>query len=304
MLKRIPWRFVLPALLFGGLATVMLLALIGPVIGSIFSSITSNLEYGAVPYATSEQAVGSGGELAAVPPQAPRLIIYTVDMSVVVRDTETALAQIEYLAVELGGYVTSSSIQQYEEGTCASITVRVPSEKLDQALEQLRELALEVRSESRNGKDVTEEYVDLNARLEILEAAEQELLELYQTRQASGEVADILEVYRQLVTFRQDIEALAGRVQYLEQSAALATISVELTPDVLAQPIEIGGWRPQGTLRNAFQSLIRVLQFLVDALIVIVVLVIPVLVVVAAPFVGLFFLVRAIIWRRRARKVS
>ena len=51
MLERIPWRFVLPSLLVGGLLVVILLALIGPVIGSIFSDISSNLEFAAVPYA-------------------------------------------------------------------------------------------------------------------------------------------------------------------------------------------------------------------------------------------------------------
>lgn len=302
MFKRIPWRFVLPSFLLGGLLIVVVLALTGPVVGSVFSDITSNIEYAAVPYAPAGQEGGVGGELAVVPAQAPRLIIYTVDTSLVVRDTEAALAQIESLTTEMGGYVTSSNTQQYEEGARATITVRVPAEELDQALEQLRALALEVLNESRSGQDVTEEYVDLRARLDILEAAEQELLELYETRQASGEIADILDVYRQLVTFRQEIESLTGRIQYLEQSAAMATITIELTPDVLAQPIEVGGWRPQGTLRNALQSLIHVLQFLADAVIYIFVLILPALIVAAAPFVGLFFLVRAILRRRRAHR--
>jgi hypothetical protein len=297
MLKKVPWRFVLPSLLIGGLLFVTILALIGPVVGNVFSGVVSNLDYTPAP-ATTQSVGGTQGELAAVPPQTPRLIIYTVQMSLVVRDTEAALAQIEDLAAELGGYVTSSSTQQYEEGTRASVTVRVPSEKLDRALERLRGLALEVRSESRSGEDVTEEYVDLNARLEILEAAEQELLELYHTRQASGEVADILEVYRQLVVFRQDIEALTGRVQYLEQSAAMATITVELTPDVLAQPIEIGGWRPGGTVRAALQALISSLQFLADAVIWLFILLLPLVIVIGVPAYGLYRLVR----RRRTRR--
>ena len=93
-------------------------------------------------------------------------------------------------------------------------------------------------------------------------------------------------------------------MQYLEQSAAMATVTLDITPDELAQPIQVGGWHPQGTLRNALETLIRVLQFLVDAAIVIVVLIIPVVVVVAAPLVGLFYLVRAIVRRRRARKAK
>jgi Flp pilus assembly protein TadB len=113
-----------------------------------------------------------------------------------------------------------------------------------------------------------------------------------------------LDVYAQLRQVQAEIEQVKGRIQYLEQSAALATVHLDITPDELAQPIQVGGWRPQGTLRNAFQSLIRVLQFLVDALIVIVVLVIPVLVAIALPIAGLFLLVRAIVRRRRARKAE
>jgi hypothetical protein len=301
MLKRVPWKFVLPALLVGGLLVIVVLALLGPAVGNVFSDVVMN--YAPVPMQAPTEAallVGSPGELAALPPQASRLIIYTVHMSLVVGDTEAAVAQIENLVGELGGYVTSSSTQQYEEGVRASLTVRVPSEELDRALERLRGLALEVRSESRTGEDVTEEYVDLSARLEILEAAERELLELYQTRQASGEVADILEVYRQLVVFRQDIEALQGRIQYLEQSAALATVTVELTPDVLAQPIEVGGWRPEGTVRAAFQALLSSLQFLADAVIWFFITLLPLLVVIGAPAYGIWRLVRR--WRAR-RKV-
>jgi len=93
-------------------------------------------------------------------------------------------------------------------------------------------------------------------------------------------------------------------MQYLEQSAAMATVSVEIVPDELAQPIQVGGWHPEGTLRNAIQSLIRVLQFLVNAAIVIVILIVPTVALIAAPFVGLFFLIRAIVRRRRARKAS
>jgi hypothetical protein len=302
MLNKIPWKFVLPALLLGCLLAFALLALIGPAIGNTFSTIESDLAYApaamiATPSA-AEPIAGSQGELASAFPQAPRLIISTVHMSLVVRDTAASLAQIENLATESGGYVTSSNTQGYEEGSRASVTIRVPSERLDEVLEQLRELALEVRSENRSGQDVTEEYVDLNARLEILEAAEQELLELYQTRQASGEVADILEVYRQLVTFRQEIESLTGRIQYLQQSAALATVTLELTPDVLAQPIEVGGWRPEGTARAAFQALISGLQFLADAIIWSLILLLPLAVVVGIPIYGLWRLVR----RRRTRQ--
>ncbi|MCP4544689.1 MAG: DUF4349 domain-containing protein [Chloroflexi bacterium] len=196
-----------------------------------------------------------------------RLVIYTIQTSLVVSNVERALAQIENLTSEASGYVVSSNTQWYGDSNRAKITIRVPSEQLDDIRDRLRTLALEVRNETKSGQDVTEEYVDVGARLRVLEAAERELLELYETRQESGDISDILDVYEELVSFREQIDSLTGQMQYLEQSAALATITIELVPDELARPIQVTGWRPQGTVRAAFEALLTALQLLADAII-------------------------------------
>lgn len=228
-----------------------------------------------------------------------RLIIRNASLELVVDDTEEAVDNLNAMASEMGGYVVESNMYTYQEGMRAHLTLRVPAEKLDGALERVRALATEVRRESISGQDVTEEYVDLKSRLRYLEATEERLLE-FMDEAEDTEAA--LEVYGRLQSIQADIEQVKGRMQYLEQSAAMATIDVDIIPNALAQPIEVGGWHPEGTLRGAFESLIKVLQFLVKALIVIVVFIIPVLLVLALPLVGLFFLVRKIRRRRRARK--
>ncbi len=230
-----------------------------------------------------------------------RIIIRSASLSLVVPDTEAALDEINGLVDELGGYVVDSSIYQYQEGLQASITLRIPAESLDVALERIRGLATEVRNEHISGQDVTEEYVDRQSSLRHLEATEERLLEFLEEAE---DTEAALAVYEQLRQVEAEIEHVKGRIQYLEQSAAMATVNLDIIPDELAQPIQVGGWHPEGTLRNSFQSLIRMLQFLVDAAIVIVVLVIPILAVIAAPCVGLFYLVRAIVRRRRARRAS
>ena len=230
-----------------------------------------------------------------------RIIIRSASLSLVVPDTEAALDEINGLVDELGGYVVDSSIYQYQEGLQASITLRIPAESLDVALERIRGLATEVRNEHISGQDMTEEYVDRQSSLRHLEATEERLLEFLEEAE---DTEAALAVYEQLRQVEAEIEHVKGRIQYLEQSAAMATVNLDIIPDELAQPIQVGGWHPEGTLRNSFQSLIRMLQFLVDAAIVIVVLVIPILAVIAAPCVGLFYLVRAIVRRRRARRTS
>jgi hypothetical protein len=241
---------------------------------------------------------GAGvGEYAAI----ERLIIRDASLSLVVPDTEAALDEINDLVDELGGYVVESNTYQYQEGQRASVRFRIPAESLDVALDRIRDLASEVRSQNISGKDLTEDYVMHKSSLRHLEATEARLLEFLEEAE---DTEAALAVYEQLRGVQAQIEQVKGRIQYLEQSAAMATVSLEIIPDELAQPIQVGGWHPEGTLRNAFESLVRVLQFLVDAAIVIVVLVIPVLAAIAVPIAGLILLVRAIVRRRRARKAK
>jgi len=230
-----------------------------------------------------------------------RLIVRNASLSLVVPDTQAALDEINSLVDELEGYIVQSNVYQYQEGLQASVTFRIPADSLDQALTRVRDLATEVRSQNVSGEDMTEEYVDLQSRLRHLQATEQRLLEFLEEAE---DTEAALAVYDQLRQVQGEMEQVKGRMQYLEQSAAMATVSVEIIPDELAQPIQVGGWHPEGTLRNAIQSLIRVLQFLVNAAIVIVILIVPTVALIAAPFVGLFFLIRAIVRRRRARKAS
>jgi len=230
-----------------------------------------------------------------------RLIIRNANLDIVVRDTETTVDEITALAEELGGYVIESTVSEYREGKQAYLRLRVPAEDLDRALDRIRDLAMEVRRENISGQDVTDEYVDLQSRLRHLEATEERLLTFMEEAE---DTEAALEVYDRLQSIQAEIEQTRGRMQYLEDSAAMATITLNVTPSELAQPLEVGGWRPQGTLRDAFESLIRVFQFLVDALIVIVVLIVPVLAVIALPLVGVVLLIRWFLRRRRRKKAQ
>ena len=96
-------------------------------------------------------------------------------------------------------------------------------------------------------------------------------------------------------------DQIKGRMKYLSQSAALATVSVELIPDAAAQPLAPPAWRPGGTLNNAIEALIRSLQGLVDIAIYFGIAVLPILLLIISPFVLLFWLLRRISRNRKAR---
>ncbi len=228
----------------------------------------------------------------------PRLIIRTADLTLVVRDTQEIMAALARLAGEFGGFVVSSSTSRVAKNALeGSITLRVEAARFDEALTRIRALAVEVRSESVRGEDVTAEYVDLDARLRNLEAAEAQLQQILKQATATE---DVLAVYRELTNLRGQIEQVKGRIKYLSQSAALATITIILIPDALAQPLQVGGWQPAGVVRDAFQALIGALQGLATLLIWLAIVVAPVSVVIAAPVVAAVLLVR----RARRRKAT
>ncbi len=154
-----------------------------------------------------------------------RMIIRSGYMTLVVVDVASAVEQITNLAATYDGYVVSSNSWQDRDRMMANISIRVDSNFFNEAIRALRAMAVEVRSESTSGQDVTEEYVDLSAKLRNLEAAEAQLLELMKK---AGEVKEILEVQRELVDTRDDIERTRGRMQYLEESAAMSYIEVSL----------------------------------------------------------------------------
>ena len=226
-----------------------------------------------------------------------RMIVRSADITLVVKNTEDSVARIKGIVSELDGYVVDMRLWRDQDQLRGTVTVRVPAASLDQALNEFKALAVKVERESGSSQDVTEEYSDLGAQLRNLEATEQELLELLATvRERTGKAEDILAVHRELTQIRGQIEQLKGRMQYLERTAALSAVTIELTPDVLAAPITVGGWRPSETVSRALRSLVQTLRVLVDAAIWLVLYALPVAIVVLIPVAALWFL-----WRRRKK---
>ncbi|MFQ5922090.1 MAG: DUF4349 domain-containing protein [Anaerolineales bacterium] len=235
---------------------------------------------------------------------ADRVVIRTANLSIVVPEPSASVQEIADLANELGGFVVSSNVFQtfFSEANVsadrASITIRVPAERLDEALEAIKDGATEVQSENTSGQDVTQEFTDLQSRLRNLEAAEVQLLEIMSS---ADETEDVLQVFENLRRVSEEIEVIKGRIQYISESARLSAISVELIPDVAAQPLDIGGWRPEGTVKDAFTALIRALQYLGDAAIWSVIYILPVALILGVP---LYFAVRTVRRRRAAGKAE
>ncbi|MHB0858930.1 MAG: DUF4349 domain-containing protein [Anaerolineae bacterium] len=194
-----------------------------------------------------------------------RMIIRTVNMSLVVEDTEKVLRDLSALVKSHNGYVASSNSWHSEDQLYANVTLRVPAGSLDAVLESVRGMVISVDSENLSGQDVTEEYTDLQARLRNLEATERELQALLtEVRENRGKADEILAIYRELTIIRGEIESMKGRAQYLERMTALATIQMDIRPKAAPRPVTTQRWSPLVTLSEALRGMLRFVTVLAD----------------------------------------
>jgi len=194
------------------------------------------------------------------PPTEDRMIVRNGNIYLVVKDVIQARDDITKLAARFDGYVVSSQISGEEEEMRGWISIRVPDKKFDQALTELRNLAVRVKSESTSSQDVTQEYTDLKSRLKNAEATERQYLALLEK---AKDVEDILKIYESLSRVRQEIEQIKGRMQYLERTASMSLISVQLEPQATAKPLVRAGWSALETLKSAVRGIIIFGQWLV-----------------------------------------
>ncbi len=250
---------------------------------------------GAPQAAPQEEGPVSNSSYSGQVPEVRRLVITNASLSLAVEDPEAAMIRIAAMVEGMGGFVVSSRLSQVplESGAevpQVSMTVRVPAERLDEALDKIKEETdRPILSENTDSQDVTKEYTDLDSRLRNLEAAEAQLQKIMED---ATDTENVLQVYNELKNVREQIEVIKGQMQYYEQSAALSAISVDLMANEAIQPLSIGGWQPGGVARDAIQALINGVKVLANIAIWVVLFVLPMLLLVASPFVVLFFLLR------------
>lgn len=236
-----------------------------------------------------------------------RLVIKNADLAIVVKDPKADMARISKLAEDMGGYVVASNIYQTFYGPNntevpeATLTIRVPSDKLDEALAEIKKGAVDVNYENTSGVDVTSEYVDLQSRLAAKQAAEKKLLEILENAQ---DAEDVLAIYLQVQTVQTEIEVLKGQIKYYEESAALSSISIRLIAEEGIQPIAIGPWRPEGAAKEAVEDLVFFFQNFVEFLIRFVIFTLPSLIMLAIPLYLVFLGGRAVFRRVRKSKAA
>jgi hypothetical protein len=219
---------------------------------------------------TAKQA---GGTQIVSPAVSERRLVKNVELDLRVSDTIATSESLNKLSAELGGHVTSMNADR-REGV-VSLILRVPEGRLEEALARIKKLVDRIDRESVRTDDVTDQFVDLSARLKTLEATEGELRALLsESRQRQQRAEDIMAIYRELTQIRSNIEQIRGQLNLMENLTSLATITVNLSPT--GSPTQVvSSWQPSETIRNSFRSLAAVMTGLVDFGIALIIVVIP-----------------------------
>lgn len=212
-----------------------------------------------------------------------RLIIQDASLELLVDDPARSLDAFRSQTTSTWeGWVVSANLYGSGDSRRATLTIRVPAAQFDTVLAELKAAALEVRSESITGKDVTDTYTDLDSQLRNLEAAETELQRIMEDATTTQ---DVLAVYNQLTAIRGSIETIQGQMQYYEQSAAYSSVSMTLWQERKTKPVtkDKKVWRPLETAKDAIETLVVILQGVGDVVIVLMIVGLPLLLLFGLP---------------------
>lgn len=192
-----------------------------------------------------------------------RKVIYEALLSILVNDIDKAVDDLNNKALIIGGYVANSSRNSSDDHPSASVTYRIPQDNYLDFLVYARDLG-EIENEYIDSKDVTEEFVDLEARLLSYRTHEERLLAMYELGQ---NIDELLALERELARVRENIETIEGRLRYFEENIEMTLVTINLYKG--SGVTEIPGIKPVGfkeTLRRALKAIVNSLTFLLNIL--------------------------------------
>lgn len=212
-----------------------------------------------------------------------RKIVRNADITVEVASPTEIQQRVTTIAESHGGFVVTSEAKQRENIDPAKrsvdikLVVRIPATQFGSTLEEIKTLAGNIPEAHVTGQDVTEDFIDLEARIKTQKALE---LQFLQIMKDAREVADALEVQRQIAEVRTDIEKLEGRKRFLENRSSLSTITVNIqAPKVVT--VSTTGFR--SSLRDAVSDSLEVASEMIVFFVRFVIVMLPVLVFVVLP---------------------
>jgi len=256
-----------------------------------------------VPTAPASESNARGAKLPALDARAiapaRRQIIRNADLTIESDDPGRAQQQAIALVERLGGFALSTDVVSAGGALDGAelrvnsvlLVLRVPADRFEPVLGELRNLGRGGGHEQVTGQDVTEEYLDLDARIRTQRALEAQLLEILKRTNAVGEM---MEVHARLADVRGEIEKMEGRRRFLDDQTSLSTIRLEI-----AGPASSGRSGFGDSVRRAGADLVAVASGIVTVGIRLTGILVPVVLMIILPG----YAITRRVMRRRARKV-
>jgi hypothetical protein len=239
-----------------------------PASGPQFSNIGSNLSDSAAAPAKGVPGSMPAGDATTAQNGIPTLVtnpnrnlILTANVSMRTQDPWATADKARAIASGLGGDILAMSQTGQGENRSALITVRVPSDRFDEALRQLKLLDGEVLTSNVDAKDVTDQFTDLQARLVAKQAEEQRYLQLFPQAKT---VDETLKIDAALGNVRTQIEQLQGQLNLIKNRTEFSTITMSIAPIVTVPATTSGAWDPSVTFAKAIAALSVFFKFAAD----------------------------------------
>jgi hypothetical protein len=187
-----------------------------------------------------------------------RLVIQESYLSLLVKDVTDVREKIIAYAQANGGYMVNTSINNPQDAPTATVIVRIPSTKLNDALRTYRELGVKVVNENLVGTDVTDQYVDIDARIGQLENTKAKLEEILER---ATTISDITNLTQQILSYQSQIDSYKGQQESLSKNADLAKLTMYLSTDEIALPYTPSEtFRPSVIFKLAVRSMVSSLR--------------------------------------------
>ena len=233
-------------LFLGGFSTKML--------GGISYEMGNSQMLGIAPSSRTKTTSYDAYEEAAPTPQVQnRRTITKSRMSLQVKDVMSTVDQIKTKVIQVGGYIVESNISTPEYGGSGSVIIRVPVTTLEDTLTYLRDLSVKVVSENISGHDITDEFVDIQSRLNRLNQTKTTFEEMLTK---ASDIDDILRIQREIFSIQDKIDSYLGKLKYMDGSSSTVLISINLSTDELGLPYAPPyAWRPEAVFKQAYRSL-------------------------------------------------
>lgn len=211
-----------------------------------------------------------------------RRLVKNAQLTVTVEDTNSAITRFTGIAADVGGYVVSNRLFSDNRRRGATLVLAVPVERFDEALNRVRQVPLQVNQDFISTNDVTDQFVDLEARLKNLQATAERIRALLDR---ATTVEEALKINTQLSEIESQIEQIKGQLNVLTARTTFSTITIDLreplptptatatfTPTPTPTPVD---WRPGETLERAVRAQSTLARLAGDALIWFAVVVLP-----------------------------